>query len=150
MNPYPFVIPIDGRHISCLPASHARAITEACRRVRQRTGFRAVYNQMRGSVVFMATDHIEVGGSAEEFVYDRGRYLPINVDQTVRRLSMTKRSYAAKKAAVAERERRHAEARERYAQAQAIDIAPELRSLAKFQMRKLTEGRHSRPMILTP
>lgn len=150
MNPYPFVIQIDGRHISGIPVSHARAITEACRRVRLRTGFRAVFNQRRGSVIFLATDHMEVGGSAEEFVYDRGRFLPINVDQTCRRLVQTRRSYEAKKAAVARREREHAEARERYAHAKAVDVAPELKSVLSYQYRKLMDGRHSRPMILVP
>lgn len=150
MSKYPFVTQIDGRHIPGVPVSHAKAMTEACARVRKRTGYRAVYNARRGSVIFMATDHMEVGGAAEEFVYERERFLPINVDQTCRRLARAKRSYEAKKAQVAKIEREHKDARDRYARLVAEDVAPEVRSVLRYQMRKLEDGRHSRPMILIP
>ena len=105
---------------------------------------------LRETALFILSDLLNRGGGAEEIVFDHGRFLPINVEQTCRRLHRASGlSKRRKQAALARQESRHREAKERYAQVRADDIRPEVQAASKHLVRKFEDGRHSRPSILT-
>ena len=147
---YDFLIPVDGRHLPGVAPSHAKAIHAACTRIRARTGYKPHYHCIRETVLFMLSDDLDRGGGAEEVVFDRGRFLPINVENTCRRLQRASGISKKRKRALMQREEaRHRDARERYAQIRADDIRPDVQAASKHIMRKFEDGRHSRPSILT-
>lgn len=149
MNPYPFLIPVDGRHLPGVERSHVSHITRACGVVARRTGCKPHFHTGLGSVLFMLGDNLSRGGGAEEVVYDRGRFLPIDPERTVKRLQRAAGMSKKRKSQVhAANEKRHRDAIERYAQIRADDIRPEVQSAARHMIRVLEDGRHSRPSVL--
>lgn len=149
MNPYPFLIPVDGRHLPGVERSHAASIARACTVVARRTGTKPYYHINLESVLFMLGDDLDRGGGAEEVVFDRGRFLPIDPERTTRRIQRAAGMGKRRKRAVqSANEKRHKDAMERYAQIRADDIRPEVQSAARHMIRVLEDGRHSRPSVL--
>lgn len=150
MNPYPFLYRIDGRHIPGVPKSFAARMLRDCRRVQRSTGRVGYYHLIRGTVMFLLGPDLDRGGPVEDVVFDAGRWLPINVDQVIRRIQRAaKTPMRVKKRRVQDQEKEHAHARARYAQTVGVDAGPEFRSIARYLLRK-NESRHSRPSILVP
>lgn len=145
-NPFPMLYRFDGRPVPGIPSSLVGPIRDACVRVERATPYRAWFNAERGSIIWCAGDP-ERGGAEEEFVFDGGRYLPIEPERTCRRLSRAMESWESKMRQV-DRQRR--DDRSRLAEASASfaeDIAEEFHQRAKHMDRVMEHGRFSRPIV---
>lgn len=150
MNPYPFLYRIDGRSIPGVPRSVNARLKRDCDRVYRLTGRKAYYHLLRGTVLFMLSKDLDRGGSAEEVVFDSGRWLPINTQRVTNECRMCDNMNAQqKKRLVARGEKSHDEARARYARDHADNVLDEFRSVARYLVRK-HQSRHSRPIITVP
>lgn len=149
-NPYPMLCRLDGRVAPGIPASLLPGVMRAVRSVERRTEFRAWFNSLTGSVIWLLGDDTSRGGAHEEVIFDRGRFLPIDADRTCRMLARTRVSWKAKMRGV---ERQRAAARERMREASdrmAENIVPDFRDRAKYLLRKIMDGPRSRPSVLVP
>ena len=148
-NPFPMLFRFDGRPCPGIPSSLIAPLLAAIRRVERATQYRAWFNAVRGSVIWIADDP-ERGGAEEEIVFDRGNYLPIDADRTCRRLMRAMVPWETKMRQVERKRRDDKDKVAAFAQNRAEDIAEEFQKRARHMVRVIEDGRMSRPIVTVP
>lgn len=134
---YPHLHPLDGRPIPDVPEHIVRDLKRIGSQVFKRTGCSGWYHQaMRG--VQWHLGPTPRGGPVADILFQGDRYIPIDVEQTTKRIQMainTPRKEKDRQMAKAKRDRKIEEEYERAARAR--DLAPELRDRFKYNVRKM-------------
>lgn len=149
-NPYPMLYRLDGRDVPTLPDSLMPEILRACRIVEQRTCYTAWYNVDLKSVIWVIGEDPARGAADQDVLFHKGRYSPIDAEQTCRLLERARQPWKHKQRAVERGKAWHKEQLDKKAAATGSDLGPELKSLIRYNVRKLIDGRHSRPVITVP
>mgnify|MGYP005846267421 CR=1 FL=1 len=140
---HPYLYRLDGRPIPDFPASVVKEMCEKARRIYRRTGCSSWYSTMSKCVTYCPGEK-PIGGPCQDLVLQNGRYIPIEVDEAVKRIMMSVNASMEHKERAAKRrtDKRKALADEKMAKAR-DDMMSEFPSLYKFN-RRVSQNKHSK------
>lgn len=150
MSKYPSITPLDGRPVTGIDSDTLAELVAAAEDVHARTGYVGWYNRRRRTVIWVFGADPSRGGAGEEPVFQRGRYLPLDVERSCRVVRLAKKRMREQDAEIARADRDRRARAEREFRSRADDLAPEFRDRTRFDLRRLLDGRHARPTVLIP
>ena len=139
---YTHLHPVDGRAIPGVPDHLIAELVEVCNRVRVMTGCSGWYHQGMRGIQWHLGDEPN-GGPCADVLFQRDRYLPIDVEQTIANIHSATNTSRADKDRQMAKNRERSEAKKQYEiHSRAVALAPELRSRLKYNIRK-ADNKHS-------
>lgn len=150
MNRYPSIVPLDGRPVPGVSDEILAELLEAAEDVRARTGFVGWYHTRRQTIIWIMGADPRNGGAHEEPIFQRGRYLRVDTDRTCRIIRLAKKSIAEQDAEMAKAEFNRVSEMMQAIRRRAENMGPELQSRMRHFVRRVEDGRHSRPSVLVP
>lgn len=146
---YPHLHPTDGRDFPDVPHELMLEIVKACKQVEAQTVCTGWYHQgLRGIQWHIGEE--PGGGPCLDVLFQRDRYLPINVQETIGRIQMATNTSRSEKDRQMVKQRERAKIKKDYEQAcRASAMAPELKSRLRYNKRKYEAPRSQRVFQLS-
>lgn len=142
--PYEYLYRIDGRSLPDLPQHICRDLVAIAETVRRRTGCSAWYDRIRRTVMYPLGD-LPGGAPYEDTIFFGKKYLPIKVEETIKRIRYTiGRSLAEKEELIDRHERMLKQRSADKIHKSAEDVEYHAKDLLKYHERKLENPRSQR------
>jgi len=142
-----YLTKLDGRRIPGVPDSIQSALVDACAQIRRRTHWQGWFHRTRNEIQFHPGDTPK-GGCVSELVFQRGRYLPIRIDDVCRQIESARMPLEQKQRLV-ERSMREDELEIEREQARlADDMTPELQDVLSHYARRIQTPHSQRVFVM--
>lgn len=140
----PTLFPVDGRPIPGLPDHIVSTLSKNAEQIRVRTGCSSWYSTVSECVQYHPGDAPN-GAPHQDLIFTMGRYLPINLDDTIMRIMMSVNTSWDHKLAIVERNKKAGKDRRREEINKITqDTMPEFNDRYKYLKRILEDPRSQR------
>lgn len=140
---------IDGSPIPGVPDHISASLGPIAERVKSETGCSGWYHEGMNGIQWHIGDEPN-GGPTADILFQGDRYIPIDVDATIARISLATNRSKSEKDREMKRAKDASQAKVEYERmSKSIDLAPELRDRLKYNLR-VADNKHSNRVFHIP